>query len=92
MSVSGRSVVILIDFDLKRSYIKRVKGGGITSSHYFHFYIMARSNDKQYRCNIVYKDGNPARTEIIEANNPPQARQFAEARFGGRCTSANQCG
>ena len=45
---------------------------------------------KQYKCNIVFNDGNPAIREIIEANNPPQAKKFAEARFGGRCTSANQ--
>ena len=51
------------------------------------------NNHKTYRCNIIFNDGNPAIKEDIEANNPPQARQFAEARFpGGRCTSANQVG
>ena len=45
---------------------------------------------KKYKCNITFK-GNPAIREIIEANNPPQAKQFAEARYpGGTCTSANQ--
>ena len=54
-----------------------------------HFFIMPRN--KQFRCNIVYNDGNPAEQVIIEANNPPQARDFAEARYpGGRCTAANQ--
>ena len=48
--------------------------------------------NKTFKCNIVFNDGNPAITELIEANNPPQAKKFAEARFGGRCTSANQCG
>ena len=45
---------------------------------------------KTYRCNIIFKDGNPPIKELIEANNPPQARKFAERRFGGECTSANQ--
>ena len=45
---------------------------------------------KKYKCNITFNDGNPAIREIIEANNPPQAKKFAEARFGGKCTSANQ--
>ena len=49
--------------------------------------------NKTYRCNITFKGGNPAQTVFIEANNPPQAREFAEARYpGGTCTSANQCG
>tara|TARA_Y100000592_G_C5307440_1_gene238454 strand:+ start:357 stop:512 length:156 start_codon:yes stop_codon:yes gene_type:complete len=49
--------------------------------------------NKTFKCNIIFSDGNPAITEYVEANNPPQARQFAEARYpGGRCTSANQCG
>ena len=46
--------------------------------------------NKQYKCTITFK-GNPAIREIIEANNSPQAKQFAEARFpGGKCTAANQ--
>ena len=46
---------------------------------------------KTYRCVIRFSDGNPAIKEDIEANNPPQARKFAEARFpGGKCTAANQ--
>ena len=55
------------------------------------FYNLHLMANKTYRCNIVFKDGNPAIKELIEANNPPQARKFAEARFpGGKCTSANQ--
>ena len=46
--------------------------------------------DKTFKCNIIFNDGNPAATELVEANNPPQARKRAEARFGGKCTSANQ--
>ena len=47
--------------------------------------------NKTYRCNVIFKDGNPRQTVMIEANNPPQARAFAEARYpGGKCTSANQ--
>jgi len=46
--------------------------------------------DKTFRCNIVFTDGNQAITEEVEANNPPQAKKRAEARFGGRCTAANQ--
>ena len=47
--------------------------------------------NKTYRCNVIFKDGNPRQTVLIEANNPPQARAFAEARYpGGKCTSANQ--
>ena len=46
---------------------------------------------KNYKCTIIFRDGNPAIREIIEANNPPQAKKFAEARFpGGKCTAANQ--
>jgi len=45
---------------------------------------------KTYRCVITFKDGNPPIREIVEANNPPQAREFAERRFGGQCKSANQ--
>ena len=50
------------------------------------------ASNKQFKCNIRYDDGNPAEQVIIEANNPPQARKFAEARYGGTCTSANQVG
>ena len=40
---------------------------------------------------MIFKGGNPAQKVLIEANNPPQAKAFAEARFaGGKCTSANQ--
>ena len=47
--------------------------------------------DKTFKCNIVFNNGTPAKTVLIEATNPPQARDFAEARYpGGRCTSANQ--
>ena len=46
--------------------------------------------NKTFKCTIIFNDGNPAVQELIEANNPPQAREFAERRFGGRCTAANQ--
>ena len=47
--------------------------------------------NKQFKCTVIFNNGNPAQEPIIEANNPPQAREFAEARFpGGRCTAANQ--
>ena len=52
--------------------------------------IRGNMADKTFRCNIIFNDGNPAITEEVEANNPPQARKRAEARFGGKCTSANQ--
>ena len=48
--------------------------------------------NKQFKCTVIFTDGNPAIQPIIEANNPPQAKQFAEARYGGRCCAANQVG
>ena len=56
------------------------------------FYSIMANGHKTYKCVIRFPgSGNPAITEIIEANNPPQARQFAEARFpGGKCSAANQ--
>ena len=50
------------------------------------------SRNKEYRCNVIFSDGRQARTVVIEAINPPEARDIAERQFGGRCTSANQCG
>ena len=47
---------------------------------------------KQFKCTVIFSDGNPAIQPIVEANNPPQARQFAEARYGGTCRAANQVG
>ena len=35
--------------------------------------------NKTFKCNIIFNDGNPAIQELIEANNPPQAKKFAEA-------------
>ena len=61
---------------------------GIDPSHF----IIIMASNKEFKCNIVYNDGNPSEQVIIEANNPPQARKFAEARYGGKCTSANQVG
>lgn len=49
------------------------------------------SRNKQFRCNIIFNGGRPARTVIVEAVNPPEARDIAERQYGGRCTSANQC-
>ena len=46
--------------------------------------------NKKFRCQIIFT-GATAQSVIIEAVNPPQAKQFAEARYpGGRCVSANQ--
>ena len=51
---------------------------------------MAR--DKEFKCNMIYGGGVPSEQIIVEALNPPEARRRAEARYGGKCTSANQCG
>ena len=48
--------------------------------------------NKTFKCTMIYGGGNPGTIELVEANNPPQARQRAEARYGGKCTAANQCG
>ena len=45
-----------------------------------------------FKCVITYNNGTPARTEIITAVNPPQAKDIAERQFGGKCRAANQCG
>lgn len=47
------------------------------------------SNRKMFR--VTLTGGGPARQEIVEALNPPQAKSFAEARFPGyKATAANQ--
>ena len=46
--------------------------------------------NKTYKVTVTYTDGNPAQQVLIEANNPPQAKQFAEARYGGTARGANQ--
>ena len=47
------------------------------------------SNNKKFK--VTLTGGGPARQEIIEALNPPQAKAFAEARFPGyTACSANQ--
>ena len=45
---------------------------------------------KMFKTTIIYRDGTPARKELIEATNMRQARDFAERRYGGECTSANE--
>ena len=45
---------------------------------------------KTYLCNIIFRDGTPSMKEEIEARNQRQARDFAERRYGGECTSANE--
>ena len=47
--------------------------------------------NKTYKVTITFNNGNPAQQLIVEANNPPQAKDFAEARYPG-CTArgANQ--
>ena len=50
---------------------------------------MSNANNKKYR--VILVGGGPARQEVIEARNPPQAKLFAEARFPGyKATAANQ--
>ena len=47
------------------------------------------SNNKRFK--VTLTGGGPARQEIVEALNPPQAKAFAEARFPGyKACSANQ--
>ena len=46
--------------------------------------------NRTFKTNVVYGDGTPARKEIGEATNQRRAREFAERRFGGECTSANE--
>ena len=47
--------------------------------------------NKTYKVTVTFKGGNPAQQVLIEANNPPQARDFAEARYpGGTAHGANQ--
>lgn len=49
------------------------------------------SRNKSFKCNIIFTGtGRPARTVIVEALNPPEARDIAERQYGGKCTSANQ--
>jgi hypothetical protein len=48
------------------------------------------SNNKRFKVTLTSKS-YPARKEVIEAVNPPQAKEFAEARFPGfKATAANQ--
>lgn len=47
------------------------------------------SRNKTYK--VTLTGGGPARKELIEAINPPQAKSFAEARFPGyKASAANQ--
>ena len=49
--------------------------------------------NKTYKVNVRYPGtGQPAQQVLIEANNPPQAKQFAEARYGGVAGGCNQVG
>jgi len=46
---------------------------------------------KTYKVNLVFRNGTPARQELIEAINPRQAKDFAESRYpNGEATSANE--
>ena len=46
---------------------------------------------KTYMVTITFTDGNPAIKAPIEANNPPQARKIAEARYpNGVARGVNQ--
>ena len=44
----------------------------------------------KFKCVVKVSQNVCAQTFIIEAVNPPQARQIAEAQTGGKCLSANQ--
>ena len=47
--------------------------------------------NKTYKVTITFNNGNPAQQVLIEANNPPQARDFAEGRYpGGTARGVNQ--
>ena len=47
--------------------------------------------NKTYKVTITFNNGNPAQQVLIEANNPPQARAFAEGRYpGGTARGVNQ--
>lgn len=49
--------------------------------------------NKTYKVTVTFPGtGNPAQQVLVEANNPPQARQFAESRYGGKAHGANQVG
>ena len=47
--------------------------------------------NKTYKVTITFDNGNPSRQVLIESNNPPEAKDFAEGRYPG-CTAwgANQ--
>ena len=45
---------------------------------------------QKFKCVVKVSEGVCAQEFIIEAVNPPQARQIAEAQTGGKCLSANQ--
>ena len=47
--------------------------------------------NKNYKVTITFENGNPSRQVMVEANNPPEAKEFAEARYrGGTARGANQ--
>ena len=50
---------------------------------------MRNNNYKTYLCTVIFEDGSNAIQVEIEAQNPPQAQMFAEARYGGNCVAAN---
>ena len=46
---------------------------------------------KTFKVTMTYPGTNQQGEQVIvEANNPPQARQRAEARYGGKAWGANQ--
>jgi L-ascorbate metabolism protein UlaG (beta-lactamase superfamily) len=65
----------------------------LTTHHYQHYQkedVLLMSNNKRFKVTLTSKS-YPARKEVIEAVNPPQAKEFAEARFPGfKATAANQ--
>ena len=47
---------------------------------------MSNSSDKTYKVTMTQQVG-PGRTEIVQARNPVEARQFAESRCGSNFTA-----
>ena len=46
--------------------------------------------NKTFKVTVRFPLGQPAQQVYVEANNAPQAREFAEARYGGSACGANE--
>ena len=65
-------------------------GGWYT--HTVHTELTHMTTTYRYKVTVEFPgQGIAAQEVIVEAVNPPQARQFAEARTGGKAWNANQC-